>query len=185
MVSREGQLTARGRCWLIFLTLFYAVLIALVCFIPQPDLLEIETPGIQRFGRVIVLLRPFNTVWGWQEVPSVYQLAWVIVQNLMNIFLLYPLVLGLLLLQPTLRQPRMVLMLGFSISLFIELTQIVLDVLLDANRVFEVDDLWTNTLGAYLALLTYRYLVVKGWCSISDAKGIKTADRALPPQEKN
>lgn len=159
MFGRDGKLIVRGRSWLVCLTVLYALFVALICFIPQPDLLELETPGIQRFGSMIVLLRPFNTLWGWQEISSVYQLLWVIAQNIMNIFLLYPLVFLLLLLQPTLRQPKRVLKLGFGISLFIELVQLLLDVLIDANRVFEVDDLWTNTLGAYLALLTYRYLL--------------------------
>ena len=34
-----------------------------------------------------------------------------------------------------------------------------LDILIDANRVFEIDDLWTNTLGGYLAFLFYKFLV--------------------------
>ena len=37
-------------------------------------------------------------------------------------------------------------------SLWIESSQVLLDLLFDANRVFELDDLWTNTLGAYLGL---------------------------------
>ena len=32
-------------------------------------------------------------------------------------------------------------------SLSIEVTQILLDLPINANRVFEIDDLWTNTLG--------------------------------------
>lgn len=35
--------------------------------------------------------------------------------------------------------------------------QVLLDLLFDANRVFELDDLWTNTLGAYLAYLGFQY----------------------------
>ncbi|WP_161940927.1 VanZ family protein, partial [Streptococcus suis] len=44
----------------------------------------------------------------------------------------------------------------FCISLFIESTQLLLDLLIDAQRVFEVDDLWTNTLGGVLAYLVYK-----------------------------
>ncbi len=51
--------------------------------------------------------------------------------------------------------------LAFYLSLSIELTQIVLDLLIDANRVFELDDLWTNTLGGLLAYLTYRHVTSK------------------------
>ena len=43
-------------------------------------------------------------------------------------------------------------------SLWIECSQVLLDLLFDANRVFELDDLWTNTLGAYLAYLSFQYL---------------------------
>ena len=44
-------------------------------------------------------------------------------------------------------------------SLAIEVGQVILDLLIDANRVFELDDLWTNTLGGLLALAAYRLLV--------------------------
>lgn len=54
--------------------------------------------------------------------------------------------------------PSKSLWLGFRISLIIELTQLLLDVLIDANRVFELDDLWTNSLGALLAFYSYRWL---------------------------
>lgn len=51
-----------------------------------------------------------------------------------------------------------VLILGFTISFSIEVTQLILDLLLDANRVFEVDDLMTNTFGIYLAYQTIKKL---------------------------
>lgn len=41
-------------------------------------------------------------------------------------------------------------------SLSIEVTQILLDLLINANRVFEIDDLWTNTLGGYLAWRAFQ-----------------------------
>ena len=44
---------------------------------------------------------------------------------------------------------------SFYLSLFIECTQLLLDLLINAERVFEVDDLWTNTLGGVLAYGTY------------------------------
>ena len=38
------------------------------------------------------------------------------------------------------------------------------------NRVFELDDLWTNTLGAYLAYLGFQYLqarlLAKKWGNV-------------------
>lgn len=33
------------------------------------------------------------------------------------------------------------------------------DLLYNANRVFEIDDLWTNTLGGLLAFLAYQWFV--------------------------
>ncbi|CCK19350.1 hypothetical protein BN193_03990 [Lactococcus raffinolactis 4877] len=41
-------------------------------------------------------------------------------------------------------------------SLSIETTQVILDLLFNFNRVFEVDDLITNTLGGVLAYLLYQ-----------------------------
>ncbi|KXT74183.1 VanZF-related protein [Streptococcus sp. DD10] len=143
--------------------MFYAILIALMCFSPQSTtgLLEVSTPGIQRFGRLLLLLTPFNSIVNLTQVKSVGQLIWVFLQNVMNVFLLFPLMLQLLILFPNLRTVKKVLSLGFLLSLGIELTQLILDLLIDANRVFEVDDLWTNTLGSYLALVTYRFFSKK------------------------
>lgn len=144
--------------WLWRFAIAYACFIALICFMPQPDILELETPGIQRFGRIIVLLRPFNTLWALDDITSPIQVAWVIIQNLLNIFLLYPLVLALLLLRPTFWSMASAVKWSFLMSLTIELTQVLLSLLFNANRVFEIDDLWTNTLGGFLAWKTYVYL---------------------------
>ena len=84
------------------------------------------------------------------QITSVLQLIKVILQNVANIFLLSPLVFQLLWLWPWLRSRKRVLCSGFAMSLWIECSQVLLDLLFDANRVFELDDLWTNTLGAYL-----------------------------------
>lgn len=142
--------------------LFYSILIALMCFLPQPTdgLLDFSTPGIQHFGRVVVLLVPFNSLVNLGQVTRLDQLVWVFLQNAMNIFLIFPLILQLIAVFPKLRQTRRVLLLSFAISLGIETMQIILDLLIDANRVFELDDLWTNTLGGYLAWLVYRRLTL-------------------------
>lgn len=139
------------------LLIAYVCCLVVVCFMPQPDLVLGQTPGIQHFGRVVVLLRPFNTLWALGDITSLPQLAWVIAQNLLNIFLLYPLVLLLLLLFPTLRSMADAVKLALACSLFIELTQVLLSFFFNANRVFEIDDLLTNTLGGYLAYLTFTY----------------------------
>ena len=54
---------------------------------------------------------------------------------------------------------KKVLVATLAMSLTIEIGQVILDLLIDANRVFELDDLWTNTLGGLVALGAYRLLV--------------------------
>ena len=65
----------------------------------------------------------------------------------------------LLALYPRFRSWKKVLLATFVMSLTIEVGQVILDLLIDANRVFELDDLWTNTLGGLVALGVYRLLV--------------------------
>ena len=67
-----------------------------MCFLPQRPEPEMETPGIQHFGRVVVLLIPFNSLINLGQVTSLLQLIKVLVQNIANIFLLFPLVFQLL-----------------------------------------------------------------------------------------
>lgn len=137
----------------------YSILVGIMCFIPQPVLVTgVETPGIQHFGRVVVLLVPFNSLVNLGQVDSFRELVWVFTQNGMNIFLIFPLIFQLLYLVHALRQTKRVILLSFAISLGIESTQVILDLLINANRVFEIDDLWTNTLGGYLAWRLYQYL---------------------------
>ncbi len=139
----------------------YSLCIACFCFTPQPQLpTGVETPGIQTFGRLVFLLTPFNSFWKLGEVTSLLQLFWIFLQNALNILLLFPLVFQLLHLYPNLRKTKKILFLSFLLSLGIECTQLVLDFFFDFNRVFEIDDLWTNTLGGYLAWILYRKLNV-------------------------
>ena len=137
----------------------YSLCIVCFCFTPQPQLpTGVETPGIQTFGRLVFLLTPFNSLWKLGEVTSITQLFWIFLQNILNVFLLFPLVFQLLYLCPNLRKTKKILFLSFLLSLGIECTQLVLDFFFDFNRVFEIDDLWTNTLGGYLAWLLYKLL---------------------------
>ena len=158
-LQSNGELTVNGRKILTWGSMLYIVLLCLMCFLPQVPEKGMETPGIQQFGRVVVLLIPFNSLVNLGQITSLLQLIKVFVQNVMNIFLLGPLIFQLLWLFPKLRSTKRVLFASFAISLFIECTQILLDILIDANRVFEIDDLWTNTLGGYLAFLFYKFLV--------------------------
>lgn len=159
LLKTDGELTVRGRTFLTWGSMFYIFLLCLMCFLPQVPEKGMETPGIQQFGRIVVLLIPFNSFINLGQITSLYQLIKVFVQNVMNIFLLSPLIFQLLWLFSNLRNTKRVLSVSFAISLFIECTQILLDILIDANRVFEIDDLWTNTLGGYLAFLFYKFLV--------------------------
>ena len=137
----------------------YSLCIACFCFPPQPQLpTGVETPGIQHLGRLVFLLTPFNSLWKLGEVSDMGQLCWIFLQNILNVFLLFPLLFQLLYLLPNLRKTTKVLLFSFLVSLGIECTQLVLDFFFDFNRVFEIDDLWTNTLGGYLAWLLYKRL---------------------------
>lgn len=142
-----------------FGVLLYSLSIVCFCFSPQPQLpTGVETPGIQTFGRLVFLLTPFNSLWNLGEVTSPIQLFWIFLQNALNILLLFPLIFQLLYLNPKLRKTKKVILLSFLLSLSIECTQLVLDFFFDFNRVFEIDDLWTNTLGGYLAWILYKLL---------------------------
>lgn len=159
LLKTDGELTVKGRTFLTWGSIFYILLLCLMCFLPQVPEKGMETPGIQQFGRIVVLLIPFNSFINLGQITFFFQLIKVFVQNIMNIFLLSPLIFQLLWLFPKMRSAKRVLFASFSMSLFIECTQILLDILIDANRVFEIDDLWTNTLGGYLAFLFYKFLV--------------------------
>ncbi|MDK6972643.1 VanZ family protein [Streptococcus constellatus] len=159
LLKTDGELTVKRRTFLTWGSILYILLLCLMCFLPQVPEKGMETPGIQQFGRIVVLLIPFNSFINLGQITSFFQLIKVFVQNIMNIFLLSPLIFQLLWLFPKMRSAKGVLFASFSMSLFIECTQILLDILIDANRVFEIDDLWTNTLGGYLAFLFYKFLV--------------------------
>ena len=137
----------------------YSLCIVCFCFTPQPQLpTGVETPGIQTFGRLVFLLTPLNSLWNLGEVTSLGQVIWIFLQNILNVFLLFPLVFQLIYLFPSLRQTKKVIVFSFLLSIGIECMQLVLDFFFDFNRVFEVDDLWTNTLGGYIAWLLYKQL---------------------------
>ena len=144
---------------LILGVLLYSLCIVCFCFTPQPQLpTGVETPGIQTIGRLVFLLTPFNSLWNLGEVTSFLQLFCIFLQNALNILLLFPLIFQLLYLIPALRKTKKVILFSFLLSLSIECTQLVLDFFFDFNRVFEFDDLWTNTLGGYLAWVLYKLL---------------------------
>ncbi|MFC3928442.1 VanZ family protein [Streptococcus caprae] len=153
-----GELTRGGRRLVGGLLLLYVLAVGLMCFSPQIDISGIETPGIHYYGRVPVLLMPLNSLVRFGDVSSLGQLVWIFCQNAMNILLLFPLVFLALWLFPEIRSWEKSGLLALALSLCIECGQVLLDVLFDFNRVFEVDDLWTNTLGGLIAYLLYSGL---------------------------
>ncbi|HFI0715586.1 TPA: VanZ family protein [Streptococcus suis] len=155
----DGNLTKLGRQICKTLAGAYALAIVLLCFLPQswyPQYKDFSTPGIIQVGRLYLLPTPFNSIVNGDKVDSLADLGWIFLQNITNIFLLFPLVFLLLFLREEWRSLRAVIRNSFCMSLFIECTQLLLDLLINAGRVFEVDDLWTNTLGGVLAYLVYK-----------------------------
>jgi glycopeptide antibiotics resistance protein len=141
------------------ITICYTIAICMMCFLPQsiyPTVKSIETPGIQHFGRITAILIPFNTLVHFGRIPSFSDVCLIVMQNVANIFLLSPLVFGICLIKANFSRFKKVFLTSFLMSLSIEVTQVLLDLLFDFNRVFEVDDLITNTLGGVLAYLFYK-----------------------------
>ncbi|MDG4514323.1 VanZ family protein [Streptococcus suis] len=161
----DGNMTKLGRRICTTLAGVYALAIVLLCFLPQtwyPQYKDFSTPGIIQIGQLYLLPTPFNSIVNGDKVDSLGDFGWIILQNATNIFLLFPLVFLLLFLREEWRSLKAVIVYTFCMSLFIECTQLLLDLLIDAQRVFEVDDLWTNTLGGILAYGLY-ILLMKWW----------------------
>ncbi|WP_261378929.1 hypothetical protein [Streptococcus sp. sy018] len=106
-MTRTYPISQKAKGVLRFLLGLYLIVIALMCFIPQPTISGGKTPGIFYVGRVPLLLTPFNTLLRFSEITDGFSLMWVLGQNLANIFLLYPFFLifffCILLIVPTLR----------------------------------------------------------------------------------
>lgn len=162
LFDENAELTSQGRKLTWTLVILYIIALILLCWTPQPFLVEgVTTPNIFKVGRLVFLLVPFNSLISLEQLNSPKEVIWVIGQNITNIFLIFPLVLGLLTLYPSFREKKKVVLYSFAISLVIECGQLLLDYLIVANRVFEIDDLITNTLGGYLAFLVYKTVIKK------------------------
>ena len=123
-LNKAAELTPLGRRIIKVLVVLYAIAICLMCFSPQTTIDGIETPNIIYYGRLRLLLVPFNTFVGFSQLDGFLEIFLVIAQNVMNIFLLGPLIFQLLWLFPKMRSAKRVLFASFSMSLFIECTQI-------------------------------------------------------------
>lgn len=158
-MSNPNQLSRKWIGIIRLAFIIYLLAIILMCFTPQPSLFDnIETPNVIVYGRLRLLLVPFNSLVGIGQLDSLYELFWVFCQNILNIFLLCPLVFLMHLLTSKWHGYKKSALLGFLLSLLIEVTQLILDLAIDANRVFEIDDLWTNALGAVIAYFVYLFI---------------------------
>lgn len=169
LFQTNGELTSLGRKITKIMAGAYALAICLMCFLPQSwyaSPKDFQTPGIIQIDRLYLLLTPFNSFVNADKLDNLVDFFWVLLQNATNIFLLYPLILALVFLFEKWRSVKRVALYSFCLSLFIECTQLLLDLLIDAQRVFEIDDLWTNTLGGLLAYGSY--LLIKKWIQQKD-----------------
>ncbi|HFU4011773.1 VanZ family protein [Streptococcus suis] len=159
LFDESGQVAPLGRKILWWLCCLYTGFIVYLCFLPQgfyPGMPRFQLPGIIQIGRVYLLLIPFNTIVNGSQAGSLQDFILAVLQNFTNIFLLFPLVFAFLFLFEKWRSLRAIIRYSFLMSLFIETSQLVLDLLFDVGRVVEIDDLWTNTLGGVLAYFTYQ-----------------------------
>lgn len=161
-MTKTLALSQAWRRRLAILAGIYMIMIGLMCFLPQgqyPSYKDFTTPGIVQIGRLYFLPVPFNSLINADQVDNLSDFLLILMQNIANIFLLYPFVFLMMILKVNWRDWRRVLIYSFLLSSTIESTQLLLDWLIDARRVFEIDDLWTNSLGGLLAYWTYLWLV--------------------------
>jgi len=107
-------------------------------------------------------LLPMHLAWGaGAGPPELYRIIVIPLTTmrvddfLLNIVMTLPLA-ALLYVTFSVREKRRVVLVGFAISAVIEATQAVLDIALHGNRWADVNDMISNTLGAWLGYLAFR-----------------------------
>ncbi|MGT2756647.1 VanZ family protein [Streptococcus ovuberis] len=158
LFDKHLEPTPLGRRLFYLLAVAYILVLIAMCFTPQqlmPQYKDVMTPGIIQVGRVYLLLIPLNSFVNAGQIDTWSNFFLILLQNIANVLLLIPLVFCCLVLFPKWRSLKKALLYSFFISLGIEMTQIILDVTIDAGRVFEIDDLWTNSLGGGIAYCIY------------------------------
>ncbi|MGV3051253.1 VanZ family protein [Streptococcus hyovaginalis] len=168
MLDHRAQLKSGYRPIVFGCLILYLGFVMALCFSPQADIVGVSTPNIIYWGRLRLLLVPFNTLISFSRLETAWEVVWVTIQNLLNIFLLYPLAFAFYLLRQKWYSFKQALLLGLCLSACIEITQLALDLAFDFNRVFEIDDLWTNALGVGLAYLSVhairrKHLIQSGY----------------------
>lgn len=107
-------------------------------------------------------LLPLRLAWGpGAGEPELYRIIVIPLTTmrvddfLLNIVMTLPLA-ALLYVTFSVREKGRVVLVGFVISAVIEVTQAVLDIALHGNRWADVNDMISNTLGAWLGFLAFR-----------------------------
>ena len=77
-LNKTAELTPLGRRIIKVLVVLYAIAICLMCFSPQTTIDGIETPNIIYYGRLRLLLVPFNTFVGFSQLDGFLEIFWVI-----------------------------------------------------------------------------------------------------------
>ena len=162
LLRRSGRLTAR-RLGVAWSAGWYAVAVLGATMLPMP-LAWGPGSGDPELHRIIlvplVTVRPLDC--------------------LLNIVMTLPLA-ALLHLVAGVRDRRRVVLTGFLLSLAIEFTQVVLVLALHGNRWADVNDLMSNTLGAYLGFLAFRRLLrLTGFRRAVESCSFARSDRGTP-----
>jgi len=157
---RYGQFSASRLVWMVALLVYGTALAAYTlfplpsvawCAVPHPGLLELD-PTV--YFRDMWQMHAAGT--SWTGVAT----SWTVLQMVLNVLLFMPL--GVIVRHLWKLGVARATLLGLGISLLIELTQLTGNWFTApcAYRVADVNDVWTNTLGAFvgavLALLTPR-----------------------------
>jgi glycopeptide antibiotics resistance protein len=153
-----------------------------------PRLLTAWVAGWYAVAVIGATLLPMHLEWGHEPYRG-YEMYRIIVVPLitmrpsdfvLNTVMTLPLA-ALLYLVAGVRSKRGVVLAGFLLSLTIELTQGVLDVTLHGTRWADVNDLLSNTLGAWLGYLWFWRAMGAGWFRrLAGSCSLRTAGAPVP-----
>lgn len=102
-VDKDGELTRKEKLSRV-LVCAYLLCLVLLCWTPQYGLnWRCWNPGIQHFGRVVVLLTPFNSLTNFYQLDSLKEIILCLGKMWITFSCWNPLILGLLALYPRFR----------------------------------------------------------------------------------
>lgn len=70
LLTEDGELTKISRRFVWMLVIIYCLIIVRMCFGPQIMIEGVSTPNVQRFGRIVALLVPFNSFRSLDQLTS-------------------------------------------------------------------------------------------------------------------